>query len=80
MTGEPPWLLKMIKKYEDTAKRTGAIMFPQSGIDSAPADLLTWALVQKVRTELDVPTKEVTTSIYFIRYFGVFSECREWNN
>ncbi|KAF7554257.1 hypothetical protein G7046_g6863 [Stylonectria norvegica] len=66
VTGETPWVHKMIMKYEKTAKASGAIMFPQSGIESAPADLCTWALAQAIRTELGVPTKDVTISLHTI--------------
>ncbi|KAF5535919.1 hypothetical protein FPHYL_13078 [Fusarium phyllophilum] len=37
VTGEAAWVHKMIKKYEATAKQTGAILIPQAGIDSAPS-------------------------------------------
>ncbi|PNY29899.1 Ankyrin repeat domain-containing protein 50 [Tolypocladium capitatum] len=42
-TGETPWVARMINKYERVAQETGAIMFPQIGIESAPADLCTSA-------------------------------------
>ena len=64
VTGEVPWVHKMIKKYEATAKKTGATMFPQCGIESAPADLCTWALAKTLRKELDVPTRDVKLSLH----------------
>lgn len=67
-TGEVPFVAKMIKKYEDTAKKTGAIMIPQDGIESAPADLLTLLLVQKVREKFSAPTKEVVVSVHEVKY------------
>jgi short subunit dehydrogenase-like uncharacterized protein len=42
ITGEVVWHAKMIKKYESTAKASGSIMIPQIGLDSAPADVVTW--------------------------------------
>ncbi|EFY98765.1 saccharopine dehydrogenase [Metarhizium robertsii ARSEF 23] len=63
-TGEAPWVARMIKKYESTAKNSGAIMIPQSGIESAPPDLISWAMAQHVRTELDAPTKDVVVTIH----------------
>lgn len=66
-TGEFPWVHKMIKKYEATAKKTGAILVPQSGVESAPVDLGTWALAKAIRTELGAPTRDVTISLHKIR-------------
>jgi short subunit dehydrogenase-like uncharacterized protein len=61
-TGEVPWVHKMIQKYEETAKTTGAIMIPQNGIESAPPDLVTWSLVSLVRQELSAPVSSVILS------------------
>lgn len=58
----------MIKKYEATAKRTGAILIPQAGIESAPADLSTWALAKAIRTELGAQTKDVTISLHEVKF------------
>ncbi|KAF5020756.1 hypothetical protein F66182_7216 [Fusarium sp. NRRL 66182] len=63
-TGEAAWVHQMIKKYEATAKKTGAILIPQAGIESAPADLGTWALAKAIRTELGSRTKDVTISLH----------------
>ncbi|KAL4728548.1 hypothetical protein ACLX1H_005299 [Fusarium chlamydosporum] len=67
VTGEAAWVHKMIKKYEATAKRTGAILIPQAGIESAPADLSTWALAKAIRTELGAQTKDVTISLHEVK-------------
>ncbi|KAG6043522.1 hypothetical protein E4U39_004411 [Claviceps sp. Clav50 group G5] len=63
-TGEAPWVAQMIKKYEGTAKKTGAIMLPQSGIESAPADLVTWSMAQHLRKDLDAATKDAVVTIH----------------
>lgn len=63
-TGEVPFTLAMIKKYEAMAKATGAWMFPQSGLESAPSDLLTWALVSTVRSNLSSPTSDVVMDLH----------------
>jgi short subunit dehydrogenase-like uncharacterized protein len=68
VTGEVVWTLKMIKKYESTAKATGAIMFPQIGVESAPPDLLTWMLATLLRTNLSAPTGDVTVSVHKLKY------------
>ena len=64
VTGESPWVLEMIEKYHDIAKANHAIVIPEIGIESAPSDLLAFALVTLIRTELSVGTKEVITSVY----------------
>lgn len=67
VTGEVVWVSKMINKYESTAKKTGAIMIPQAGVESSPPDLATWLLAKTLRTELGVKTKDVVMSLYHIR-------------
>ncbi|KAL6891292.1 Saccharopine dehydrogenase domain-containing protein [Trichoderma longibrachiatum] len=67
VTGESPWTYRMIKKYEKTAKESGAILIPQIGLESAPADLCTWALATTLRKQMNVKTRDVTISIHNIR-------------
>ncbi|OBR14322.1 Saccharopine dehydrogenase [Colletotrichum higginsianum IMI 349063] len=64
VTGETPWTGTMIKKYEGLAQETGAMMFPQIGIESAPPDLVTWVLAKQVRERLSAQTGAVTVSIH----------------
>jgi short subunit dehydrogenase-like uncharacterized protein len=64
VTGELPWVRDMITKYHDTAKSNDAIMIPQNGIESAPTDLMCWALVSHIRRTLGVGTGEVIFSIH----------------
>lgn len=66
VTGEVPWVRDMIHKYHDKAKETGAIIIPQNGIESAPTDLMCWALVSHIRRTLGVGTGEVIYSIHDI--------------
>ncbi|KAF4506902.1 hypothetical protein G6O67_006938 [Ophiocordyceps sinensis] len=63
-TGEVPWVARMIKKYEDVAQGSGAIMIPQNGIESAAADLCTWAMTRLLRSKLDAYTKDVVFSVH----------------
>lgn len=42
-------------------------MIPQSGIESAPPDLISWAMAQHVRTDLDAPTKDVVVTIHKLK-------------
>jgi short subunit dehydrogenase-like uncharacterized protein len=57
----------MIKKYESKAKETGAILIPQSGIESAPSDLLAWALCQLIQSELSAQTADVVVEIHELK-------------
>jgi short subunit dehydrogenase-like uncharacterized protein len=67
VTGEIPYVADMIKKYEKDAKASGAIMIPQIGIESSPADLVTWSLVQMIQERLAVATAEVVLSVVEFR-------------
>lgn len=64
VTGETPWVYDIAKKYHETAKRSGAIVIPQNGVESAPSDLLCWALVAHIRHAMDVGTGEIIHSIH----------------
>jgi short subunit dehydrogenase-like uncharacterized protein len=57
----------MIKKYESTARSSGAILLPQIGLESAPSDLLTWLLAKALREKLSAKTGEVTISVHKMR-------------
>ena len=67
VTGESPWVLEMIGKYHETAKANHAIIIPEIGIESAPSDLLAFALVTLIRRELLVGTKEVIASLHNLK-------------
>ncbi|EAQ91243.1 hypothetical protein CHGG_03178 [Chaetomium globosum CBS 148.51] len=67
VTGEVPFVAKMLKKYESTAKESGALMFPQIGIESAPPDLVTWSLASFIRSEFSSPIRDVTVSIHNLK-------------
>ena len=63
-TGEVPFTLSMIKKYNAVARESGAWMFPQNGLESGPSDLLTWALVSTIRSELSSQTGDVVMNLH----------------
>ena len=63
VTGEVPFVASMIEKYEAAAKASGALMFPQSGIESAPADLAAAEVVRINREELGAKTASVIAAI-----------------
>ncbi|OBT91941.1 hypothetical protein VE01_09892 [Pseudogymnoascus verrucosus] len=66
-TGETPWILDMIKKYHETAQKTGAIIIPSCGFDSVPADISAFTVVNYIRTKLSSPTARVDYSVHEIK-------------
>ncbi|KAJ1335183.1 trans enoyl reductase [Microdochium nivale] len=66
-TGEAVWTLDMIKKYEATAKRTGACLISQGGVESAPSDILTYVLAQTIKKELSADTGDVVVSFHTLK-------------
>jgi hypothetical protein len=68
VTGEVPWVKRMIERYEKTAQESGAMMFPEIGIESAPPDLLTWSLAKTLREKLSAKTGDVNVSIHKLEY------------
>ncbi|KAF7162968.1 hypothetical protein CNMCM5623_008033 [Aspergillus felis] len=69
-TGETPWVREIIQKYHEVAKSNGAIIIPSVGVESAPADILAWSLVKRVREDLSCDTKEVTGAIEEMKSSG----------
>lgn len=67
VTGETPWVYDVIQKYDALAKKTGAIMIPQNGIESAPSDLMAWMVVSHLRRTLGVGAKEFIQTIYDVK-------------
>ncbi|EXJ92909.1 hypothetical protein A1O3_01465 [Capronia epimyces CBS 606.96] len=63
-TPEVPWTLTMIKKYEAAAKASGACMFPQCAMESAPSDLLTWKLAEEARSRLSSQIGQVVMDLH----------------
>ena len=57
----------MVEKYHEIAKENHAIIIPEIGIESAPSDLLAFALVNLIRKELSVGTKEVVVSVHDLK-------------
>ncbi|KAJ5488627.1 hypothetical protein N7539_003517 [Penicillium diatomitis] len=69
-TGETPWVKLIIDKYHETAKNNGAIIIPSVGVESAPADVLAWALVKHVREELATETRQIDCCIKEMKTSG----------
>ncbi|KGO67721.1 Saccharopine dehydrogenase / Homospermidine synthase [Penicillium italicum] len=70
VTGETPWIKVIIDKYHETAKANGAIIIPCTGVESAPADLLAWALVKRVREDLSSSTRQIDSTIKEMKSSG----------
>ncbi|KAI8625223.1 hypothetical protein F5Y19DRAFT_467186 [Xylariaceae sp. FL1651] len=66
-TGEAVWHAAMIKKYNGTAKTSGACLFPQSGVESAPSDVLTFALAALIKSELSSLVGDVVVALHELR-------------
>ncbi|PNS15265.1 hypothetical protein CAC42_8266 [Sphaceloma murrayae] len=67
VTGETPWVYEMIEKYHEKAKANHAIIIPQIGVDSAPADLLTFSLVSYIQRTLETTTKSVIFTLHRLK-------------
>lgn len=72
ITGEIPWVMSMVKKYEKVAKSTGAVLISQSAVESLPSDLVTYAIVKRIHQELSTTTREVIFSVEDIKYVFYF--------
>ncbi|KAK1828460.1 saccharopine dehydrogenase [Podospora conica] len=62
VTGEVPWVASMIPTYLPLAQSTGALMFPQTGLESAPSDLLVYSLSLRLPTPLTRTTTTLSIS------------------
>lgn len=63
-TGEVPWISSMLPKYHEQARATGAVVIPECGLDSVPADILAYVLACHVRKTLNAGTANVNMSFY----------------
>lgn len=64
LTGEVQWIKRMIDKYEETAKTSGARIVPCSGFDSIPSDLGVYFLQQQARERFGVPCNKVKMVVW----------------
>lgn len=53
LTGEPQWIKKMVDRYEDLAKISGARIVNSCGFDSIPSDLGVYFLQEKAKQRFD---------------------------
>lgn len=59
LTGEVQWIRKMIEKYEDKAKSSGARIVHCCGFDSIPSDMGVWFLQQQAQAQFGQPALDV---------------------
>ncbi|GAA0839214.1 saccharopine dehydrogenase NADP-binding domain-containing protein [Marinobacter szutsaonensis] len=59
LTGEVQWIRKMIERYEEEAKSSGARIVHCCGFDSIPSDLGVWYLQQQAEETFGAPCKDV---------------------
>ena len=59
ITGETPWVRRMIDAHHDQARASGARIVPFCGFDSVPSDLGAFLLSRFIRSRWDQPTGAV---------------------
>jgi short subunit dehydrogenase-like uncharacterized protein len=67
LAGEVQWIARMIERYQDTARRSGARLVPCSGFDSIPSDLGVLHLQQLARERFGVPCPRVKMRVRRMR-------------
>ncbi|KAL1973189.1 hypothetical protein VTN31DRAFT_6731 [Thermomyces dupontii] len=67
ISGETPWLKKVIDEYHEIAKQNGALIIPACAFESTTADLMTWLAATHARTELSAEPGETIGSIHELR-------------
>jgi short subunit dehydrogenase-like uncharacterized protein len=70
VTGETPWVRDIILKYEETAKKTGAIIIPEIGVESAPSDLVAYVATRLVRKVWDCGVMDIVASVHELKSSG----------
>ncbi|HEX2685546.1 MAG TPA: saccharopine dehydrogenase NADP-binding domain-containing protein, partial [Kofleriaceae bacterium] len=60
LTGEVPWMRRMIDLHHERARTTGARIVHACGFDSIPSDLGTWATQQAFIQRFGYPARKVT--------------------
>ena len=67
LTGEIPWVSRMIGLYEELAEASGARIVHACGFDSIPSDMGVYFLQQKARRRLGQPCSHVKMRVKAIR-------------
>jgi short subunit dehydrogenase-like uncharacterized protein len=67
LTGEVHWIRRMIKRYEDTARKSGARIVHCCGFDSIPSDLGVFFLQREAMRRFGRPCERVTMRVRAMR-------------
>jgi short subunit dehydrogenase-like uncharacterized protein len=67
LTGEVPWIGRMVRTHEAAAQRTGARIVHCCGFDSLPSDLGVHVLQQLAKTEFGAPCPRVKMRVKTVR-------------
>ena len=59
LTGEVQWIRKMVDRYEEEAKASGARIVHCCGFDSIPSDMGVWFLQEKAEQTFGAPCRDV---------------------
>lgn len=70
VTGETPWVRDIIVKYDDAAKKSGAIIIPEAGVESAPSDLVAYIATRLVRKVWDCGVMDVVAAVHELKSSG----------
>ena len=68
LTGEVPWMRRMIDQYHDVAKKSGARIVFSCGFDSIPSDLGVHFLQQHAKAAFGKPVSDIT--LYVVKMKG----------
>ncbi len=67
LTGEAPWVRRMIDMHAQAARKSGARIVPSCGFDSIPSDLGVWFLQQQAMRQFGSPCREVKMRVKAMR-------------
>lgn len=63
LTGEVPWMRRMLDEHEDSARQSGARLVHCCGFDSIPSDLGVWFLQQQAMQRFDRPMSRIRMGV-----------------
>jgi short subunit dehydrogenase-like uncharacterized protein len=67
LTGEVPWMARMIRQYSDAAEKSGARIVHCCGFDSIPSDMGVWFLQQQALLHFGEPCIDVKMRVKAMR-------------
>ncbi len=67
LTGEVQWVERMINRYQEQARKTGARIVPSCGFDSIPSDMGVWHLQNAARAQFGQPCETIRMRVKAIR-------------